>query len=208
MNVTKAPPTTPDELTASSTGIVVFDDAEELDFIGPWEVFQVTNRLFPGSFPTSLLSTGPDSIRARYGLKVEVSGCVYEAARFQMLVLPGGPGRSAAMKDSRLLDFLRRSHDQGVVLASVCTGAFILAQAGLLRGKTATTHWSALDELRAYPAVEVVQRRIVDEGDIVTSAGVSAGIDMALHMVARLRGAVAAREVARRMEYLPSQPIE
>ncbi len=208
MSATKATQTTPDFPVARSVGIVVFDDAEDLDFIGPWEVFHVANRLFPGSFPTKLLSTGQDRIRTRYGLSVELSGCAYDADQCQLLVLPGGAGRTAAMKDSRLLDFLKRSHDQGVILASVCTGAFILAEAGLLRGKTATTHWSALDELSAYPDLRVVQRRFVDEGDIVTSAGISAGIDMALHIVSRFRGAQAAREVARRMEYLPSQPIE
>lgn len=201
MSATPAPHARTGRPVALSTGIVVFDDAEELDFIGPWEVFQVTNRLFPGSFPTALLSAGQDRFRTRYGLHLEASGSVYEAAPMQLLVLPGGPGRSAAMKDSRLLDFLRRSHDRGVLLASVCTGAFILAEAGLLRGKTATTHWSALDELRAYPDVVVVQRRFVDDGDIVTSAGISAGIDMALHLVFRFLGREASERVAQRMEY-------
>lgn len=189
------------------TGVLVFEDAEELDFVGPWEVFGIANRLFPDSFPARLLSTGDPKVRARYGLRVDGARSIYEVPAPRLLVIPGGKGRLAAMKDHRLLGVLREIHADGAILASVCTGAFILAAAGLLEGRSATTHWSSLDELRGYPGISVVERRYVDEGDIVTAAGISAGIDMSLHLVSRFLGADAAREVARRMEYLPSQPI-
>ena len=185
----------------TSVDILLFDDVEELDFAGPWEVFSVANRLRPGSFPTRLVSTGSPSISARYGLRIEGLESLYTRKPPRVLVLPGGPGRKAVMRDGKLLDYVRRIHAEGTLLISVCTGAFVLAEAGLLRGKSATTHWSAREELRAYPDVTVVERRYVDEGDVVTSAGISAGIDVALHLVERLSGPVASQEVARTMEY-------
>ena len=184
--------------------IVLFDDVEELDFVGPWEVFSVANRLIPGSFPTRLVSTGASSISARYGLRVGCLEGLYVGDPPQVLVVPGGPGRNVVMRDPILLNYVRKIHAQGSLLASVCTGAFVLAEAGVLRGKSVTTHRSAREELRAYPEVTVVERRYVDEGDVVTSAGISAGIDMSLYLVARFAGAAASRSVADRMEYVPS----
>jgi len=185
----------------TSVDILLFDDVEELDFVGPWEVFSVANRLSPGSFPTRLVSIGSASIVARYGLRVGGLENLYDRNIPRVLVLPGGPGRKTVMRDPKLLEYVRRIHAEGSLLTSVCTGAFVLAEAGLLRGKLATTHWSARDELRAYPEVTVAGRRYVDEGDIVTSAGISAGIDVCLHLVERFSGTAVSREVARTMEY-------
>ena len=185
----------------ASVDILLFDGVEELDFVGPWEVFSVANRLRPGSFPTRLVSTGTSSISARYGLRVEGLENLYAGKPPRVLVLPGGPGRKVAMRDASLLDYVRRVHAKGTVLVSVCTGAFVLAEAGLLRGRSATTHWSAREELRAYPEVTVVERRYVDEGNVVTSAGISAGIDVSLHLVERFSDTAAAQEVGRTMEY-------
>jgi len=188
----------------TSVAILLFDDVEELDFVGPWEVFSVANRLRPGAFPTCLVSTGPTRISARYGLRVEGLEPLYSGDPPRVLLVPGGPGRKTAMRDPGLLDYVHRIHAEGSLLVSVCTGAFVLAEAGLLRGKTATTHRSARDELRGYPDVTVVERRYVDEGDVVTSAGISAGIDVSLHLVKRFSSAAASREVARTMEYVPA----
>jgi len=185
----------------ASVDILLFDGVEELDFVGPWEVFSVANRLRPGSFPTRLVSTGTSSISARYGLRVQGLENLYAGKPPHVLVLPGGPGRKVAMRDASLLDYVRRVHAKGTVLVSVCTGAFVLAEAGLLRGRSATTHWSAREELRAYPEVTVVERRYVDEGNVVTSAGISAGIDVSLHLVERFSDTAAAQEVGRTMEY-------
>lgn len=203
MTSEELPRTTPGA-SAISVDILVFDGVEELDFVGPWEVFSVANRLRQGSFPTRLVSTGSASVSARYGLRVEGLESLYDRDPPRMLVLPGGPGRQVVMRDPKLLDYVRRVHAEGSLLASVCTGVFVLAEAGLLRGKSATTHWSALEELKAYPGVNVVERRYVDEGDVVTSAGISAGIDMSLHLVERFSGTSAPRAVARTMEYAPA----
>ena len=197
------------ESGTTSVCIVLFDDVEELDFVGPWEVFSIADRLSPGSFPTSLVTTGSTSITARYGLHVDRLETLDARVPPRLLILPGGPGRLNAMKDPKLLEYVRRAHSGGSVLASVCTGVFVLAEAGLLQGRSVTTHWSARDELTAYPGVTVVERRYVDAGDIVTAAGISAGIDVSLHLVERFAGTAIAWEVAHRMEYpfpLPPPP--
>jgi len=192
------------EPVSISTGIVVFDDVEELDFIGPWEVFRVANRLHPDSFPTRLLGLELKRLRGRYGLTIDADGLLYDSPLPRLLVIPGGPGTRKVMRDSRLLSHLKEASADGVLLASVCTGALVLAAAGLLDGKSATTHASALDELSAFPKVTVVRQRFVDTGEIVTAAGISAGIDMSLHLVGRFLGKEVAESVASRMEYSPA----
>ncbi len=182
-------------------GILVFENVEELDFVGPWEVFSVANRVRSGSFPARLLSTDRSTIRARFGMVVTSVRSLYRGPAPDLLILPGGPGRKQAMKDARLMRYLQRAHKRGMVLASVCTGAFILAAAGLLDRKAATTHHNALAELRHYPEIKVRRQRIIDEGDILTAGGISAGIDLALHLVSRFSGSGVATAVAKTMEY-------
>lgn len=182
-------------------GIALFEDVEELDFVGPWEVFGVAGRLFPGSVQTQLFSTGSRHVRGVYGLTVDCPLTVGSIGRLDIVIVPGGKGARAAKDDRELRLFLRRVHREGTVVASVCTGALVLAAADLLEGKRATTHASALEELRAFPKVTVDPQRMIDLGSVVTSAGISAGIDMALHLVERFLGEKEARQVAVRMEY-------
>ena len=184
-------------------GILVFDDVEELDFVGPWEVFGVAGRIFPGSFSLDLLSVRAAKVRARYGLSIDGATALHDAGYLDVLVVPGGAGARQMMKDSALLAEIRSRHQAGTLVASVCTGALVLAAAGLLEGNRATTHWTALDELRSFPGVHVEHERVIDLGQVVTSAGISSGIDMALHLVARFLGPERAEEVAHRMEYEP-----
>jgi transcriptional regulator GlxA family with amidase domain len=185
----------------TTVAFLVFDDVEELDFVGPWEVFGVAGRVFPGSFALQLVSPGPPRVRARYGLVMDSIPPIYSTPNPTIMVLPGGQGRLTLMHDARLLEHLRNAHTTGTVLASVCTGVFFLAVAGLLAGRSATTHWSALEELRRYTGVTVVRQRYVDEGSLLTAAGISAGIELALYLVGRILGRGAAQEVAHRMEY-------
>lgn len=187
-------------------GIVVFDDAEELDFVGPWEVFGVANRLFPGKVHTDLLSVKGSWVRAVYGLRVECPFTIRTCGRLDLVVVPGGKGARSAMKDRDLRLFLRAIHRDGTVVASVCTGALVLAAAGLLDDKRATTHSNALEELRAFPKVRVESKRVIDQGSVVTSGGITAGIDLAIHLVSRFLGEEEAKAVASRMEYPPLPP--
>jgi transcriptional regulator GlxA family with amidase domain len=182
-------------------GILVFDDVEELDFVGPLEVFGVASRL-DGGIEIILLAKDGKRVRGRYGLKVQPDHSISNCPSLDLLVVPGGKGaREQARFDPEILSFVR-AHAGRMPIASVCTGALILAEAGLLKGRKATTHWSALDTLRQYPEVDVKEGvRFVRDGSIATSAGISAGIDLALAIVKDVYGEETAKQVARHMEY-------
>jgi transcriptional regulator GlxA family with amidase domain len=182
-------------------GILVFDDVEELDFVGPLEVFGVASR-FVGGIEIILLAKDGKRVRGRYGLKVQPDHSISNCPSLDILVVPGGKGaREQARFDPEILSFVR-AHAGRMPIASVCTGALILAEAGLLKRRKATTHWSALDTLRQYPGVEVKAGvRFVRDGSIATSAGISAGIDLALAIVRDVYGEETAKQVARHMEY-------
>lgn len=189
-----------------SVGIVLFNEVEVLDFTGPYEVFSLAQAGWDSgkAFRVRTVSQHGITIASHGGLKVQPD-CSFETApRFDILIVPGGYGaRVIEARNEAMLEWLKESFEEAEIMASVCTGAFVLAKAGLLDGHAATTHWQHLDELEAeFPSV-TVQRgvRYVDEGKVVTSAGVSAGIDMSLHIVERLLGRAAAVGTAKGMEY-------
>jgi transcriptional regulator GlxA family with amidase domain len=193
-------------------GILVFDDVEVLDFAGPFEVFSRT-RLVPGaesrrsvdSAPFDVFTLGRSNIvSAVGGLKIIPHHSLADAPPIDILVVPGGFGTRALLKDDATLAWIRQTAHRASQVASVCTGALLLAQVGALRGRRATTHWAALDLLASIDSTILVQRdaRVVWD-TIVTSAGVSAGIDMAFAVVDKLCGAEVARETARYIEYVP-----
>ncbi len=218
-----------------TVGIVVFDDVEVLDFSGPFEVFAVARPLDADASPAgeeqrlfrvltlaapSLVprpeASDPRLVRCRNGLLVVADLLIGadELPALDVLVVPGGYGTRREVHNAPLLAWLREAAPATRhIVASVCTGAFLLAEASLLDGRGATTHWASLARLQAtYPQVRVAGvlpeaaprpygTRYVDEGRVVTSAGISAGIDMALHLVARLAGTDVARQTAERMEY-------
>lgn len=189
---------------AYTTAILLFDEVEVLDFAGPFEVFSVTGRRH-GRQPFDVFTVaergGP--ILARNGLSINPRYVFAGAPAPDILVVPGGYGTRREMKNPGLVDWVAATAHQAQFVLSVCTGALILGAAGLLDGLEATTHFLAFDELRAV-APSAQHRpgvRVVDNGRVILSAGVSAGIDMALHVVARLEGREVARETARYMEY-------
>ncbi|MFM9107092.1 MAG: DJ-1/PfpI family protein [Chloroflexota bacterium] len=194
---------------ARHVGILVFEDVEVLDFCGPFEVFAsaalpaAPGEPEPHLFRASIVAERMETIRCRGGLQVVPHAAIADGAPFDIIVVPGGYGTRRERSNPAVLDWIARQHAAGALTTSVCTGAFLLAALGLLDGQAATTHWSTIDGLRElHPAIDVRDdRRIVDLGGIVTSAGVSAGIDMALHVVSRLHGEETARRTARDMEY-------
>ena len=191
-------------VTRRSVAIVLFDDVEVLDFAGPFEVFSVCGRrslLDP--FDVYTVSERGQTIRARNGLIVTPLHSFESAPSPDILLVPGGFGTRREMKSPVMLEFVARVGTHCEFLLSVCTGALVLACAGLLDGLSATTHHLALDELRAVAPRTTVREgaRIVDNGRVILSSGVSAGIDMSLHVVARLLGDDLALETARYMEY-------
>ena len=184
-----------------TVSILLFDDVELLDFAGPFEVFHVAGR--DGAFEVCTVAQEAAPIRTRGGLTVTSDAALADAPVTDVLVVPGGQGSRAAMHSEAVLKWVRAGASHAEVVLSVCTGALILARTGLLDGLTVTTHHSALDLLaECAPNAEVVRdQRFVDNGQVVTAAGISAGIDAALHVVSRLCGADHAASTARHMEY-------
>jgi transcriptional regulator GlxA family with amidase domain len=193
-----------------NVGILIFDEVEVLDFCGPFEVFSVARR--PGAnsqdesnrpFAVFTVAQTPATVRTRGGLRVEPHFTLENHPPIDILVVPGGWGTRREIDNPVIIDWIRRVATETQLNTSVCTGAFLLAQAGLLEGRRATTHWGSLDRLeQTFPQVQVLrQDRWVNEGKVVTSAGVSAGIDMSLHLVERFLGTQAAEQTARQMEY-------
>ena len=192
-----------------TVGIVLFDEVEVLDSCGPFEVFSVTRleesrrREQPSPFQVVRVAQTEQPIVTTGGMRVLPEVDFARCPPLDILVVPGGWGTRAAMHDPALQAFVTARARQVELLASVCTGALILGQAGLLEGRRATTHWLALDRLHeSFPAVRVDRTsHVVEDGAVLTSAGIAAGIDLALKVVARCYGEAVARATARSMEY-------
>lgn len=191
-------------------GIVLFPDVEELDVVGPWEVLAFWTHHWPeDGYDVFCLSRVGGDVRCAKGLTIQAHHSFADAPPMEVLVYPGGRGTRPQLEDQEQLDWVRQQRDHVPLLTSVCTGSLVLAAAGLLRGRPATTHWESLGTLSELdPTIEVrADERFVDDGDVVTASGVSAGIDMALHLVRRLAGADRAREVRRGIQYDPMPPV-
>jgi transcriptional regulator GlxA family with amidase domain len=183
--------------------VLIFDDVEVLDFAGPFEVFGVA-RDPQGRFCFEVFTVAlsGDVVVARNGLRIEPHCAAANMGPVDVFIVPGGYGSRREMKREETLAFVRQASQSAAVTLSVCTGSLILGAAGLLRGLAATTHFGAIDELQALDCGSVLPHaRVVDNGRIVTSAGISAGIDAALHLVSRLVGSSAAVETATYMQY-------
>jgi len=190
-------------------GIVLFENIEVLDFCGPFEVFSVTRlneerrREEPSPFEVLLVAEKNDPVVTTGGMKIIPDHTFESCPKLDILVVPGGWGTRKELKNPAMLNWLRIRASEVETLTSVCTGSMLLGFAGLLDGCRATTHWRSLDWMReSFPAVTVeYDKHVVEDGRILTSAGISAGIDMALKVVARYYGEAIARATARYMEY-------
>jgi transcriptional regulator GlxA family with amidase domain len=196
-------------MESKRVGIVLFDNVEILDFCGPFEVFSATRlneekrREEPSPFEVLLVAEHPGPIVASGNLKVIPHHTFGNCPRLNILVVPGGWGTRKEVNNQPMLDWLHTRAPEVETLTSVCTGSMLLGFAGLLNGHHATTHWQSLDWMReSFPAVNVEYgMHVVEDGRVITSAGISAGIDMALKVVARCFGVDIARATARHMEY-------
>lgn len=191
-------------------GLLLFDGIEELDAVGPWEVLAYWTLHHPeDGWSVSCLSAGGADVIGAKNLVLGAHHSLVDAPALDVLIHPGGNGTRRLLRDPEHLDWVRAQRAAVPLMVSVCTGSLVYAAAGLLRGRPATTHWASLNLLSELdPTVETdVDARFVDDGDVITSAGVSAGIDMALHLVARLAGTERAREVRRGIQYDPRPPV-
>ncbi len=190
--------------------IAVFPDVEELDFVGPWEVLRSWQRFWPDDgADVFTVARHAGVLTCAKGLQVLPQRTWADAPAIDVLVYPGGQGTRPQLGDEVVRSWLRDLATGGTLMTSVCTGSLVFADAGLLDHRPATTHWASIDHLgRLGDGVEVrPDDRFVDSGDVVTAAGVSAGIDMALHLVARFAGRERAREVRRYIQYDPDPPV-
>ncbi len=188
-----------------NVAILLFDEVEVLDFCGPLEVFGVTGPRIEGEQPFSVYTVaekvGP--VLARNNLSVNPTFTIENCPQADIVLVPGGAGTRKEMHNTTLVNWVKGQAERVELLLSVCTGALILAKAGLLEGLAVTTHYAAMDELQVLaPKTQLFpEKRYVDNGKIILSAGVSAGIDMSLYVVSRLLGSERAAETARHMQY-------
>lgn len=190
-------------------GFLMFDDLEELDMVGPWEVFTMAAKIRP-ELGISCITIAPDggTVRCAKGLAVVADHGFADAPALDILVVPGGQGTRREVNNPALLDWIASVAPSCTWVTSVCTGSMLLAAAGPARGRRITTHWAAVELVRQRgEAAEVLDDvRYVRDGNVVTSAGVSAGIDMALWLVGEIWEPAFARKVQRQMQYDPAPP--
>lgn len=185
-------------------GIVVFNQVEELDFVGPWEMLTLWSKFADG--PENCLVVGQtlEPVACAKGLSVNPHVSFANCPSLDYLLVPGGQGTRQEVNNSVLIEFIATQAKNCKAVLSVCTGSFVLHAAGLLSGKRATTHWGSLERLRALGDVEVVEQRFVQDGSVWSSAGVSAGTDLMLAFIASVAGDEAAGKVQFGAEYYPS----
>jgi transcriptional regulator GlxA family with amidase domain len=188
--------------------IAVFEGAEELDFVGPWEVLAAWRDLCVNDLEVVLVGESTEPVTCAKGMRVVPHTSWSDVGDVDVLIYPGGRGTRALLGDDSIRARLQALKEGGTLLTSVCTGSLVYADAGLLDGRPAATYWAAFDELLALGQDIRPRRddRFVDDGEVITAAGVSAGIDMALHLVGRLGSPDQARQVRRYIQYDPEPP--
>jgi transcriptional regulator GlxA family with amidase domain len=191
-------------MTNRTLAILLFDDVEVLDFCGPFEVFSVASRFTdPPGFDVVTVAEKSRPVVTHGGLSVNSHHQLADCPQPDVLLVPGGQGTRKEMHNAVLIDWIRKASDRAELVLSVCTGALLLAKAGLLDGLETTTHHGAIDLLceTAPKTIVHADRRFVDNGRVVCSAGIAAGIDMSLYLVDRLFGREVAERTAKQMEY-------
>jgi transcriptional regulator GlxA family with amidase domain len=184
-------------------GFLLFPNLEELDLVGPWEIINVWRKYAGGPERCLTVSQSGGETLCAKGMRILADYSFDDCPPLDYLLVPGGKGTRAEVENRELLEFVRLQAASSREVLSVCTGSFILQAAGLLEGKRATTHWGSLDRLRAFGDVTVEEKRFVRDGHVWTAAGVSAGIDLALALVADQAGAETAGRVQLYTEYYP-----
>ncbi|MFQ5551998.1 MAG: DJ-1/PfpI family protein [Gemmatimonadales bacterium] len=191
-----------DDVSATRIAMVLFPNLTQLDLTGPFEVLAA----MPGA-AIDLVWHRIEPVSSNRGFVVTPTATFEDYGVPDVLFVPGGAGTLEAMEDEPLIDFVRRSGAHARLVTSVCTGSFILGAAGLLKGKRATSHWTVVDQLALLGAI-AVNERVVQDGNVITGAGVTSGIDFALTVAARLHGEEVARRIQLQIEYDPAPPFD
>ena len=197
-------------MNGPAVAIELFPGVEELDWVGPWEVLSLWSTMWPDDgVSVFTVADTPEPVKCARGARVLPDHVWESCPPFDVLVWPGGPGIAEQLGDEVVRTRVRQAAGDGTLMTSVCTGSLVYADAGLLDGRPATTHWASLEDLRSLGSrIEVrPQDRFVDDEQVVTASGVSAGIDMALHLIRRLHSEDRARQVRRVLQYDPLPPV-
>ena len=185
-------------------GILIFNQVEELDFVGPWEMLTMWSKVANGPENCLVVSQSSETITCAKGLSINPHAPFVDCPKLDYLLVPGGQGTRHEVNNEELVEFVASQSKNCKAVLSVCTGSFILHAAGLLSGKKATTHWGSLNRMRELGDVQVVEQRLVRDGNIWSSAGVSAGIDLMLAFIANVADEETAGKVQFQAEYYPA----
>lgn len=188
-------------------GFLLFNQFEDLDFVGPWEMIALWSKHYGGPEEVFTVSEKDGLVETAKGLLIKPHYNFSNCPPLDYLLVPGGSGTRTEINNPQLINFIKTQAINCQAILSVCTGAFLLQTAGLLQNKRATTHWRAVTDLKKFPEITVVAQRFVRDGEIWTSAGVSAGIDLALAFIAAMAGEEIAGKVQLHSEYYPLDKI-
>ena len=191
----------------SNLGILIYDDAQPMDIMGPWEVFSFWKNSLNAPITMHLISELGSFVHCINNIVLKAHCDFDHSPLLDYLIVPGGPGRIKQMNNDKLLAFIREQSTHCKYILSDCTGMFLLYKAGLLKNKSVTTYWRALPELKSYPDIKIIEERLVKCGNIWTAGGVSSGIDLALALIAELAGDEMAGKVQLLFEYFPRRTI-
>jgi transcriptional regulator GlxA family with amidase domain len=186
-------------------GVLIFPDVEELDFVGPWEMLGMWGKFAAGPEERLIVAQSLEPVICAKGLSINPHVDFQQCPQLDFLLVPGGQGTRQEVDNPVLVDFITEQARKCKAILSVCTGSFLLHRAGLLTGKKATTHWNSLERLRELGDVTVVEERFVRDGNVWSSAGVSAGTDLMLAFIADTAGEETAGKVQFAAEYYPSE---
>jgi transcriptional regulator GlxA family with amidase domain len=188
-------------------GIAIYQDVQPMDFIGPWEVFSMWKNVLKAPIELHLISENGAEVACANQITVKATTGFAKAPQLDCLVIPGGQGRLTQANNEQYLTFLRQQGKKAEYILSICTGAFLLQKAGLLKNKSATTYWRALPELKTFSDIHIVEKRIVKDGNVWSSGGISSGIDLAIEFIAQISGKEEAGAVQLLFEYFPRDTL-
>ncbi|RDI43351.1 DJ-1/PfpI family protein [Aquicella lusitana] len=188
-------------------GVLIYEDAQPMDIIGPWEIFAFWKNIIKASLDMFLVSENGAYVQCVNDIVLKAHVNFSHCPDLDYLLVPGGPGRHQQVNNDKLISFIQRQSRHCKYILSDCTGMFLLHQAGLLNNQSATTYWQALPELKSFPEVQTVEKRIVKSGQVWTAGGVSSGIDLALALIATIAGEEAAGKVQLLFEYFPNNKV-
>lgn len=188
-------------------GILLYENVQPMDVIGPWEVFSFWKNTLNADVDLYLVAEKQGLVQCDNGITLKAHCDFAHCPPLDYLIVPGGRGRLKEVENAVLIDFIKQQSQHSKYLISVCTGAFLVQKAGLLEGKTATTYWRALPELKAFKELKVKEERVVKDGKLWMSGGVSSGIDLALELIAEIAGQETAGKVQLLFEYFPRDTV-